>query len=153
MNIHGWQGLKRAWEKKSGREQGLLLGLAGLVLVVVGYLLIWQPTRQRLEVAERQYRQQVELSARIQRAEPGRDTSVATRPLSVQVNGSATAAGLDITEMQVDGDSLRLLVSGDANLLLHWLDQHEREGAVLQSLTLEARNGLLEARVVLGRID
>jgi len=99
------------------------------------------------------HRQQVELSARIQRAEPGRDTSVATRPLSVQVNDSATAAGLDITEMQVDGDSLRLLVSGDANPLLHWLDQHEREGAVLQSLTLEARNGLLEARVVLGRID
>ncbi|WHS60812.1 type II secretion system protein GspM [Pseudomonas sp. G2-4] len=153
MNISGWQGLKRAWEKKSGREQGLLLGLAGLLLVVVGYLSIWQPTRQRLEIAERQYRQQAELSARIQRAEPGRDTSVATRPLAVRVNDSAAAAGLDITEMEVDGDSLRLAVSGDADPLLHWLDQHERDGATLQSLTLEARNGVLEARMVLGQID
>ncbi|BBP56936.1 type II secretion system protein GspM [Pseudomonas sp. St316] len=141
--------LIQAWGRVSRREQQLLLGLVGLLLVVVAYTLIWQPTRQRLEVAERQYRQQVELHARIQRAEPTRDLTAATRPLSVRVNDSATAAGLDIAEMEVDGDSLRLVVSGDANSLLHWLDQQEREGAVLQSLTLEAENGLLGARVVL----
>ncbi|MGX1172635.1 type II secretory pathway component PulM [Pseudomonas sp. R151218B TE3479] len=75
--------------------------------------------------------------------------TVATRPLSVRVNDSATAAGLDMAEMEVDGDSLRLAVSGDASALLHWLDQQEREGAVLRSLTLEVENGVLGARVVL----
>jgi general secretion pathway protein M len=119
------------------------------LLVVVAYTSIWQPTRQRLEVAERQYRQQAELHARILRAEPTRDPTAATRPLSVRVNDSATAAGLDIAEMEVDGDSLRLAVSGDANRLLQWLDRQEREGAALQSLTLEARGSVLEARVVL----
>ncbi|MHA6786554.1 hypothetical protein ACWA6H_02470 [Pseudomonas bijieensis] len=67
----------------------------------------------------------------------------------MRVNDSASAAGLDIAEMEVDGDSLRLVVSGDANSLLHWLDQREQEGAALQSLTLEARDRVLEARVVL----
>ncbi|MHA6786553.1 type II secretion system protein GspM [Pseudomonas bijieensis] len=62
--------LIQAWGRVSRREQQLLLGLAGLLLVVVAYTSIWQPTRQRLEVAERQYRQQAELHARIQRAAP-----------------------------------------------------------------------------------
>ncbi|QKS83339.1 type II secretion system protein GspM [Pseudomonas bijieensis] len=141
--------LIQAWGRVSRREQQLLLGLAGLLLVVVAYTSIWQPTRQRLEVAERQYRQQAELHARIQRADPPQDLTTATRPLSVRVNDSASAAGLDIAEMEVDGDSLRLVVSGDANSLLHWLDQREQEGAALQSLTLEARDRVLEARVVL----
>ena len=137
MNVKGWLALKQAWGRTSRREQGLLLGLAGLVLVALAYTSIWQPTRQRLEVAERQHRQQAELMARIQRAEPTRDATAATRPLSVRVNEGATAAGLEIAEMEVDGDSLRLVVSGEANSLLRWLDQQEREGAVLQSLTLE----------------
>ncbi|QXH97507.1 type II secretion system protein M [Pseudomonas ogarae] len=149
MNVKGWLALKQAWGRTSRREQGLLLGLAGLVLVALAYTAIWQPTRQRLEVAERQHRQQAELMARIQRAEPTRDAAAATRPLSVRVNEGATAAGLEIAEMEVDGDSLRLVVSGEANSLLRWLDQQEREGAVLQSLTLEAENGVLGARVVL----
>lgn len=149
MNIKGWLALKQAWVGLSRREQGRLSGLAGIVLVAVAYTLIWQPTRQRLEIAERQHRQQAELSARIQRAEPTWDTTAARQPLSVRVNERATAAGLEIAQMEVDDDSLRLAVSGEANSLLHWLHQQEREGAVLQSLTLEAENGLLGARVVL----
>lgn len=144
MDFKQW---KQAWEKVSPREQRLLLGLAVSLLIVVGYTSIWQPIRQRLEVAERHYRQQAELSARIQRAEPARDTRVVARSLSVRVNDSAAAAGLEIAEMERDGDSLRLAVSGDAAGLLDWLDQHEREGAVLQSLTLQAREGVLDARV------
>lgn len=149
MNIDGWRVLKQAWGNLSRREQGLLLGLAGLLSVALAYTAIWQPTRQRLEVAERQHRQQAELNARIQRAEPSRHRTAATRPLSVRVNASATAAGLDMAEMEADGDSLRLAVSGDASALLQWLDQQEREGAVLRSLTLEVEEGVLSARMVL----
>jgi len=149
MNFKAWRVLKQTWQKLARREQGLLLGGAGLLSVTLAYTSIWQPTQQRLDVAERQYRQQAELSARIQRAEPTRDATADTRPVSVRVNESATAAGLDIKEMEVDDDSLRLAVSGDANTLLHWLDQQEREGAGLRSLTLEVENGVLSARVVL----
>ena len=149
MNVNAWLSLKQGWGQRSRREQQLLLGMAGLVLLVMGYLSIWQPTRQRLEIAERHYRQQSELSIRIQRAEPAQAAIIAEGPLSVRVNDSATAAGLEIGQMEVDGDSLRLAVSGEANRLLLWLDQQEREGATLQSLTLEVEKSVLVARVVL----
>ena len=110
---------------------------------------IWQPTRHRLVLAERQYWQQAELAARIQRLEPTGAT--ATSSLSVRINDSATAAGLELAELEIDGDSLRLAVSGDANRLLDWLDRHERDGATLQVLSLEVRNGILVARMVLGQ--
>jgi general secretion pathway protein M len=149
MNSSAWLSLKQAWGRTSRREQRLLLGLAALVLVVMAYTSIWQPTRQRLEVAERLYRHQAELSARIQQARPAGNRAAAPRPLSVRVNDSATGAGLDIAEMEIDGDSLRLAVSGETHRLLDWLDQCERDGAILQSLTLQAREGVLEAQVLL----
>jgi len=150
MDFKGWQRCKQIWERMSPREQWLLSGLAGLVLVVVSYTSIWQPTRHRLDLAERQYWQQAELAARIQRVEPTGATT-AVHPLSVRINDSATAAGLELAELEIDGDSLRLAVNGDANRLLDWLDRHERDGTPLQVLSLEARDGVLDARMVLGQ--
>jgi general secretion pathway protein M len=46
-------------------------------------------------------------------------------------------------------DLLRLTLSGDAMTLLPWLDRIERDGIALQSLTLEKRDVVLEARMVL----
>ncbi|MNG35385.1 hypothetical protein D3C84_1221070 [compost metagenome] len=51
--------------------------------------------------------------------------------------------------MDTDNDLLRLTLSGDAKALLQWLDRTERDGVALQSLTLEKRDTVLEARVVL----
>jgi general secretion pathway protein M len=51
--------------------------------------------------------------------------------------------------MDTDADLLRLTLSGDAKALLSWLDQIEREGVALRSLTLEKRDTVLHAQVVL----
>ena len=51
--------------------------------------------------------------------------------------------------MDSDNDLLRLTVRGDAMTLLPWLDRIERDGIALQSLTLEKRDAVLEARMVL----
>lgn len=148
MSAKGWLRLKLAWGKISRREQKSLLALAGLLGAVLAYTLVWQPTRQRLDVAERLYRQHAELSARIRQARPVEATA-ADRPLSVRVNESAAQAGLGITEMAIDGETVRLVVNGEPGRLLDWLDQREREGAVLQSLTLQAGEGVLQAQLVL----
>lgn len=142
--------MKAAWLRLSLREQRLLLAMGAFLLAVVAFSLIWQPTRQRLETMERQHQQQLAVSAQLQRAQPRSTPPVVThQSLSLRVSESATEAGLEIHQMDTDNDVLRLTLSGDAKALLQWLDRTERDGVVLQSLTLEKRDAVLEARVVL----
>ncbi|WP_454862833.1 type II secretion system protein GspM [Pseudomonas hormoni] len=142
--------MKTVWQRLSNREQRLLLAVGVFLLVVAVFILIWQPTRQRLEAVERGHQQQRALAAQLQRAQPRSTVAVvADQPLSLRISESATAAGLELHQMDADNDLLRLTLSGDAKTLLQWLDRAERDGAVVQSLVLEKRDAVLEARVVL----
>ena len=142
--------MKAAWQRMSTREHRLVSIRGVFILAVAAFSLIWQPTRQRLETVERQYQQQLTLAAQLQQAQPRGNIPVATdRPLSLRVSESVTAAGLELHQMDTDNDLLRLTLSGDAKALLQWLDRTERDGVALQSLTLEKRDAVLEAQVVL----
>lgn len=138
------------WKRLSIRERRLLLLVVVFLLAVAAFSLIWQPNRQRLEAVERQYRQQSTLAAQLQRAAPRSTiTMVPDQPLSLRISESAAATGLELHQMEADNDLLRLTLSGEAKTLLQWLDGAERDGATVQSLTLEKRDAVLEARVVL----
>ncbi|BFT60821.1 type II secretion system protein GspM [Pseudomonas moorei] len=138
------------WQRLSIREQRLLGGLSVFVLSVAAFSLVWQPTQQRLITAERQYQQQLALAARLQQAQPRSHVpGPVDQPLSLRISESAATAGLELQQMNSDNDLLRLTVSGDAMTLLPWLDGIERDGIALQSLTLEKRDAVLEARLVL----
>lgn len=142
--------MKIVWQRLSIREQRLLLAVGAFLLAVVVFSLIWQPTRQRLEAVERRYQQQLALAAQLQRAQPRSTVAIVTdQPLSLRISESAAAAGLELRQMDADNDLLRLTLSGDAKTLLQWLDRAELDGAVVQSLMLEKRDAVLEARVVL----
>jgi len=141
--------MKQAWQRISVREQRLLQALGAFLLLVVAISLVWQPTRQRLETVERQHQHQLALVAQLQHAQPRSDLpDNSSQPLSLRISDSAAAAGLDIHQMETDIESVRLTLSGNANAVMQWLDGVEREGVALQSLTLEKRDALLEARVV-----
>ena len=141
--------MKHAWQRLSVREQRLLLGLGAFLLAVMAFSLIWHPTRQRLEAVERQYQQQRGLAAQLQHALPrSQAPASAHQPLSLRISESAAKAGLEIRQMDSDDDVLRLTLSGNAQALMQWLDNLERDGVALQSLTLEARDTELEARAV-----
>ncbi|MHC8322763.1 type II secretion system protein GspM [Pseudomonas sp. GB2N2] len=138
------------WQRLSRREQRLLMGVSVFLLIVAGFSLIWQPTRQRLEAVEHRHQQQLSLAAQLQRAQPRRTVAVAAdQPLSLRISESAAAAGLELHQMEADNDQLRLTLSGDAKTLLQWLDAAERDGGTVQSLALEKRDAVLEVRVVL----
>ena len=140
----------RRWARLSIREQRLLGGLGVFVLSVAAFGLVWQPTQQRLMTAERQYQQQLALAARLQQARPRSHVpKPADQPLSLRISESAATAALELQQMDSDNDLLRLTVRGDAMTLLPWLDRIERDGIALQSLTLEKRDAVLEARMVL----
>lgn len=137
------------WQRLSIREQRLLLILGAFVLSVAAFSLIWQPTQQRLANAERQHQQQLALMTQLQQARPRAQVpEAADQPLSLRISESAAAAGLDMQRMDTDNDLLRLTLSGEAKGLLSWLDRMERSGVLMQSLTLEKRDAVLEAQVV-----
>lgn len=144
-----WPAVPQRWQRLSLRERRLLLMLGAFVFGVAAFVLVWQPTQQRLATAERQYQQQLALAAQLQMARPRSTREPATQPLSLHVSESATEAGLELHQVNTDGDQLRLSLSGDAKALLAWLDRLERNGTALQSLTLQRRDTVLEARVVL----
>jgi general secretion pathway protein M len=58
-------------------------------------------------------------------------------------------AGLEIRQMESEGELLRLTLDGDAQTLMKWIDDVERDAVALQSLTLENREGVLQAQMVL----
>ena len=141
--------MKEAWTRISIREQRLLLVLGVFLLGVVAFNLIWQPARQRLQAVERQYYQQQALAKQLHVAQPRSNGLIAaSQPLSLRLSESAAAAGLEIHQMDTDNDLLRMTFSGEAKALMLWLDNIERGGVALHSLTLEKRDSVLEARVV-----
>lgn len=139
--------MRAVWLRLSIREQRLLLIVGAFLLAVAAFSLIWQPGRQRLETVERQYQQQLALAEQLQRAQPL--AVVTDQPLSLRISESVATAGLELDQLEADNDLLRLTLSGDAKTVLQWLDGVEREGALVQSMTLEKRDFVLEARVVL----
>ena len=110
------------------------------LLVVAAFSLVWQPTRQRLETVERQYQQQLALAAQLQQAQPRATSRLSAQPLVAARQRKRYGSGARMHQMDTDSDQLRLTLSGDAKALLQWLDRIERDGAVLQSLTLEKRD-------------
>ncbi|MGY2186078.1 Type II secretion system protein M [compost metagenome] len=150
MKLMGLKSVVVKFQSLSRREQRLLLALSVFVLSVMAFALIWQPTQQRLATAERQYQQQLALATQLQQARPrSHIPQPLDQPLSLRISESVVTAGLELHQMDSDNELLRLTLSGDAMALLPWLDRIEREGIALQSLTLEKRDAVLEARVVL----
>ena len=140
---------RHAWKVLSSRERWLLKGMALSLLGGLFYLLLWQPAQQRLADAERHYQQQLALARRVQLAQPQPAALLTTQPVPARLSERAAAAGLDLQQMDVDSDQVRLTISGEAQALLNWLAELEREGTSLQALSLEKRDQQLEARLVL----
>lgn len=138
----------QTWRAMPARDRFLLKGLAVFLTGALAYQFLWQPTEQRLANAERHYQQQLTLARQVQSAQPQLAKAVATQPLSSRVSASAAAAGLDLQQIEVEDEQLRLTISGEAQTLLMWLANLEREAGTLQMLTLEKRGSVLEARLV-----
>lgn len=139
--------LTQRWQGLGLRERRMLVGLGIFLLVVSLFSGVWQPVQQRLEKAERLYQQRLLLAVEVQRAQPASLRSTPSQPLSSRLSETVTAAGLELQQLDQDGQSLRVTLSGNALALLQWLDQTEQSGAVLQSLSLEKRDQHLGAQV------
>ena len=138
--------MSRPWRRLEARDRRVLVLLSAVLLAVLLWQGLWLPAQLRLESAERRYQQQWALGREIGAAIPQRSRAPApVRP--AQVSEAVAAAGLELEQLDVDGNVLRLTLRGDALALLTWLEGMERSGAILQSLVLETRATQLQARL------
>ena len=137
-----------AWKALAPRERFLLSALACFLIGVSLYQVLWQPSQQRLARAEQQYQRQVALARQLNDVQPGSTLQAPSPPQASKISQSAEAAGLNLQQIEVESDQLRLTLSGDAQALLKWLAQLERDAGAFQMLTLEKRDSHLQARLV-----
>ena len=142
----------QAWQQLPRRDRQLCVALAVFLAGVLAVYGLWQPAQQRLQTAQALYYKNLALAGDIQRARPVKPMKVPDQPLPTRLSESAVAAGLNVEQFEMDTDVLRVTVSAEAGALLTWLARIEHEGAEFQSLHLEKRDRLLEARLVIKRV-
>lgn len=147
------------WQAMSARDRLALSLLGGFVVLVLLYLLAWQPVSQKLQQAQSFLQQQRSLHAYMQAHAPqvrsmqGRP-QVSLEPARLQglVTGSAASQGLNVERLDNQGDG-RLQVSlqpAEFSRLLRWLVSLEEQGVTVEEAGLErAEQGLVSSRLQL----
>ncbi len=154
--------MKAWWDRLEHRERALISGSAMIAMIVLGYVLVWEPfqtSHRRLQqsVAE----QRADLAWMRQAAQEIQRLSGAARPKSdgrsllTLIDQTARTAGIGVAlkQMTPQGDD-RLSARLDAvefNKLLPWLGVLEREYPItLINLSVDRTEtpGLVNARVI-----
>ncbi|MEE2565767.1 type II secretion system protein GspM [Hyphobacterium marinum] len=150
------------WQGRTGREQGLLAGLA----LVLGVLVLWygiiapvvgwrDTSRARYEVSAERYLHVTAELARIEGSAEAHAVQTYDRPLRTVAGERAAAHGLAISRVLPDGDGqLNLWIeAAPAGSLTDWLSDLDRNHAVrVERLTLDRRaDRLVNAQIVLRR--
>ncbi|HRX61348.1 MAG TPA: type II secretion system protein M [Candidatus Competibacter sp.] len=159
--------MKAWWENLGARERGLIVVGTVLVMMLLSYVLAWEPLRNsdrrlRQSVAERRadlawMRQAAEEIKRLGGAEAARPVAD-NRSLLTLVDQTARAAGLGAALKRVapqGDDKLSAQLDGaEFDKLIPWLSALERDQAIaIISLNVDRTDApaLVNARVVLGR--
>lgn len=159
--------MKAWWENLGARERGLIVVGTVLVMMLLSYVLAWEPLRNsdrrlRQSVAERRadlawMRQAAEEIKRLGGAGAARPVAD-NRSLLTLVDQTARAAGLGAALKRVapqGDDKLSAQLDGaEFDKLIPWLSGLERDQAIaIISLNVDRTDApaLVNARIVLGR--
>lgn len=147
------------WQALQPRERLALGVLAAFLAAALIYLLLWQPTQQRVADARAYFQQERELYAYLQQntelaRQMSRSNPVILAPEELQglVTATAQQHGLVIESLDSGGDgSVQVTLPGVSHaLLLRWFDELQAAGAVLAEVSLgRAGEGLVDARASL----
>jgi general secretion pathway protein M len=137
----------------SARERVLLLVVLPIVILVAGWRLAWVPISDARAAREAEiagYRMVAEAASRAGATPLAAPT--ATTPLATRVTASAEAAGLALSRLEPEGESLRVAVAeaGFPQLVL-WLADLEGEDVLVSAVEMDRRTapGAVSARVLL----
>lgn len=146
--LRHWQRspLARRWQALSGRDQLALLGLGAFLLLVLLYLMLWQPAQRYAQSSRAAFETQRALHSYLQSHAPqlrGRDLSLpdSLDPARLQGQVTATAAQLGLVIDRLDAEGYGVVqvslqpVAFDS--LLRWIEQLEEQGVRVDSLVLD----------------
>ena len=131
------------WQGRSLHEQRLLTAMAGIALLVLGWLLVLRPLDDALSnarerhgaavIALAQARTQAEEIDRLQKQAPVTNA----QPLTLIVSQSAAAAGFPIRSLdEVGGGAVRLVIeAARPQAFFAWVAQMEAQGLIVVQLT------------------
>lgn len=151
--------LVQRWRALAARERLALAGLALFLVLVVLYLLLWQPARQGVTAARSAFEQQRALHAYLQAQAPAARglagkprTSLDPARLQGLVTASAAEQGLAVERLDSDGDG-SLQVSLQPALfaqLLRWFAALEQQGVQIAEASLaRSEDNRVTARLTL----
>lgn len=145
------------WQRLQPRERLSLTLLGAFLLVVLLYVLLWQPAQQRARDAQAYFQQERELHAYLeQNTELARQmsrsnpVSLASEQLQGLVTQTAQQNGLTIESFDFGNDgSLQVTLPGAPyGTLLRWFDELQAAGATLAEVSIsQAGEGVVDARV------
>ncbi|WP_217475533.1 type II secretion system protein M [Stutzerimonas stutzeri] len=145
------------WQRLQPRERLSLTLLGAFLLVVLLYLLLWQPAQQRARDARAAFQQERQLYGYLEQntelaRQMSRNQSVSLAPEQLQglVTQSAQQRGLVIESFDIGNDgSLQVALPGASYAtLLSWFDELQAAGASLAEVSISrVGEGLVDARV------
>lgn len=133
--------LAQRWHTLPPRDRLALLVLGGFLLLVLGYLLLWQPAQRQAQAARAAFEEQRALYAYLQSRAPelrGRElqprSDIDPARLQGVVTASAAEQGVVIERLDSDGDGAVQvgLQALPFEQLLRWIQRLEAQGVSVQ---------------------
>ena len=150
------------------RERRMVLAAAGLILITLFYLAIWEPILKGVDEQAQQYQTQLDILDWMQNAAvevralkatgAARRQSNSSQPVSLLVEQSATAAGLKPYVIKLESTSDKgarvTIEAASFDQMLLWLSTLQTQyGITVSSANLDRdeKPGAVNARMTLGR--
>lgn len=148
--------MRRWFDALTARERALLLAVLPLMLLVLGYLGLWQP----VQAARAGYRAEIDAYSQVSATIAAlQDMPTMPRPaentlpLSTRITQTADAAGLELRRLEPDGDRIAVTLDNAAfaSVILWLSDLEVGQSVLLVQIDMDRRvePGTVSARLVL----
>ncbi|OAN19218.1 general secretion pathway protein GspM [Photobacterium jeanii] len=157
--------MKAWWKALSLREQRLMMGAGGALLLAILYWGLWQPLAQRADMAQQRINSERQLLSWVSnkandiislRGSSSAGAGISDKGLNQVVNETTTRFRIELIRMQPRSEAVQVWVKPvPFNTLVNWLaflrDEHGIEAQFLD-ITKADQNGVVEVnRLQLGR--
>ncbi|WP_261857561.1 type II secretion system protein M [Photobacterium sanguinicancri] len=157
--------MKSWWKALSLREQRLMLGAGGALLIAIFYWGLWQPLATRADVAQQRINSERQLLSWVSkkanniislRGNASSSAGISDKGLNQVVNETTTRFRIELIRMQPRSEAVQVWVKPvPFNTLVNWLaflrDEHGIDAQFLD-ISKADQNGVVEVnRLQLGR--